>query len=294
LRRFEGEKHLIFFSIGFPDGPSNRLLVERANHSRVVIDAIQTSGTSPSPMPSRNPAPSPSPSMREFIGGNALRDLSEGTGGQASLYQMGDKALRRIDETSRAGYLLGYVPSRPAADGRYRRVAVAVGRPGLTLAYRQGYFATPVLGPVDRRKVQADVRLAYGARYSNEIRDLVLRLAGHAYSNDPAGGTQSVTITVAAKRLKLERVGERYKGTLDVLVGAFELSRTKGAADSRFVGEQRYSTDLDMDEAQYRGCLRDGVRLTVTLSRLPRRPEGVFVIVYDYGADLLGSREFIF
>ena len=53
-------------------------------------------------------------------------------------------AYDRIAEQIRAQYVLGYVSTNPAADGRWRKVDIRVRRPGsgqLRVRTRNGYFA---------------------------------------------------------------------------------------------------------------------------------------------------------
>ena len=51
------------------------------------------------------------------------------------------KIFRKAQEDSSHYYLLGYYAPTPPSDGRFRKVEVAVSRPRLRLAYRQGYYA---------------------------------------------------------------------------------------------------------------------------------------------------------
>lgn len=76
-----------------------------------------------------------------------LQQLAAETGGHAvfplSMKDV-DKAYARIVEQVRAQYLLGYVSSRTAADGTWRRVEIKVRKPGtrgLKLHTRKGYYA---------------------------------------------------------------------------------------------------------------------------------------------------------
>ena len=50
-------------------------------------------------------------------------------------------AFRRIEEDMRFHYLVAYSPSNENYDGRFRTVSVKVGRPGVQVQTRQGYYA---------------------------------------------------------------------------------------------------------------------------------------------------------
>lgn len=73
-----------------------------------------------------------------------LQRLAEETGGTAVFpFSMKDvdAAYDRIAAEIRAQYVLGYVSTNTAADGRWREVEVGVRRPGVRVRSRSGYFA---------------------------------------------------------------------------------------------------------------------------------------------------------
>ena len=71
-----------------------------------------------------------------------LNELASSTGG---LFFNNTNNLRpafeRVESDLRNYYLLGYTPSNPKFDGRFRKIEVRVKRPNVTLAARKGYFA---------------------------------------------------------------------------------------------------------------------------------------------------------
>ena len=91
------------------------------------------------------------------------------TGGESSRFDFARNALDKIDRTTLTGYLIGYYPSNPSRDGRYRKLDVRVNRRGATALFRHGYDATDEPA-VDRRtlltlrRVSADWRPSGGCR----------------------------------------------------------------------------------------------------------------------------------
>jgi VWFA-related protein len=73
---------------------------------------------------------------------DAMQTMADATGGEAFANTSG---LRNtIDEAIERGssyYTLAYLSTEQSWDGSYRKIRVEVARPGLTLAYRRGYFA---------------------------------------------------------------------------------------------------------------------------------------------------------
>ena len=84
----------------------------------------------------------------DLTGSRSVRDILETfarqTGGRAWFPERaGDlgEVYKRIAEDLRQQYTLGYVSTNAARDGRWRRIAVQVARPGLVVEARAGYYA---------------------------------------------------------------------------------------------------------------------------------------------------------
>jgi Ca-activated chloride channel homolog len=77
-------------------------------------------------------------------GDNALRQLTETTGGRAffpfSANQL-SSAFQNIDRELRSQYNLAYVPTNKERDGSFRNIKVRIGRDNVRIRYRKGYFA---------------------------------------------------------------------------------------------------------------------------------------------------------
>jgi VWFA-related protein len=75
-----------------------------------------------------------------------LAELAEGTGGFL-IANTNDlrTPLARLMEDVRTHYEIGYAPASANWDGRFRKIAVEVARPGLRIQTRNGYFALPKL-----------------------------------------------------------------------------------------------------------------------------------------------------
>ena len=88
------------------------------------------------------------PTPTERAGPELLHDLSEETGGEMfrvdNLAEMGDIA-EKVSTELRNQYLIGYQPSDPTLDGKWRKVKVKVnpspGLPRLNVHARTGYYA---------------------------------------------------------------------------------------------------------------------------------------------------------
>jgi VWFA-related protein len=102
----------------------------------------------PSRMPRRTPPQMPSEEetleMDYERGGTYLWELATRTGGaRFEARTIGDtsEVFKRVADELRHQYTLGYVPTNPPRDGKYRRIRVKVNRDGARAQARPGYWA---------------------------------------------------------------------------------------------------------------------------------------------------------
>ena len=79
-----------------------------------------------------------------YGGEGVAKKLSEDTGGRAISVRSEKKleeAFDQISEELRHQYILGYYPSKPARDGKFRKVKIETTRPQLKVLARKGYYA---------------------------------------------------------------------------------------------------------------------------------------------------------
>jgi VWFA-related protein len=141
-------KALVFISVGLPLDP-NRIagqglgsnvaggqiqdmyldlleILEAAQRSNISIYGIDPGGL----------RIEPSPVSHRF-----LQILSENTGGFAVLNANDPtKQIEQIYQENQHYYLLGYQPSNPRTEGRFRKIEVRVTRPDATVRTRNGYY----------------------------------------------------------------------------------------------------------------------------------------------------------
>ncbi len=288
MRYLEGEKHLVFVceqGLFLPRVEDDHSLAAVANDARVVIDTIQTGGLWGGPLPSsyRSRPPIPGPSISHTFAMGTLKTISELTGGLSSIYRYADPALNRIDETTMSGYLLGYYPSNADWNGSYRKIDVKVDRPRVTVLFRHGYYGREVLVPFDREAFLSYSRIASAAAYDGDVHDLEVSLkASFVKGQGGAKPGVSVEVRVDLARVKLEEAGDRRVGVLDIAVFC---------ADTKddLVGDLWRKMDLNLTGETYLRLMKDGVTHTA-LVPVKSRPIYVKAIVYDRGADLIGSK----
>jgi VWFA-related protein len=126
----DGRKAILYFSREF--GVGDRVdnfnettnLIRRANDANVAFYSINPDGLT----------------MRGLRSG-ILTDLARESGGEATVTNNPDVALRRAVEQTGAVYLVGYSPSPLRRDGKFHKIKVNVKRSGLEVRARSGYWA---------------------------------------------------------------------------------------------------------------------------------------------------------
>jgi hypothetical protein len=295
MRHLDGEKHLAFVTprgIPLPRAENEINFAQVASDARVAVHILFTAGTVGAPPPrfvtgpnggraiDMRPVPTPAAVFGQTFVVQGLRRIADLTGGQLTAFKYGHEAFTKLDQTTRFHYLLGYYPTNPVMNGAFRRIEVKVNRPGVTVLYRRGYFATPQLVPLDRREFQTFTRISAAGRYTGPLSDIRVTL------KDPppvASGASEMTVegSIDVSRVKFEQSEGRYVATLDIAIYA-------GGEHESVVGDTMKKVDLRLTEESYRAVVRDGMAFSARIP-LSADPEHVKAIVYDYASDLLGS-----
>ena len=283
LRHFEGEKHIVFFTergLILPRLEEDEILASAANDARVAIDTVETGGI----YVGQPGGESAEGRWSQTFAFATLRRVAELTGGVSSIAEPGTTAMSRIDEVTRAGYLLGYYPSNSDWNGAYRKVAVRVSRPGVSVYYRHGYYSRKELEPFSRREFITADRIRAAASFRREIRDIRLRVdASLGKAQDAAGYEMSVAVNISAEKLAFTFVEGVHIGRISIAVFCFD---EKGNA----IGNSMQTADLKLKDENFQKIIGAGIPYKV---RFPVNPgvRRVRVVVYDFKADLIGSAD---
>ncbi|MEX2272253.1 MAG: VWA domain-containing protein [Vicinamibacterales bacterium] len=296
LRHLEGEKHMLFLTdngVQLPLTEGNSHLASVASDARIAINIIQTGGmvgpgparfvmtSSGSRLDMRN-VPTPGMVYRQSFSVRDLRMIADVTGGQMMAYTRSAPAFDRLNRGIGFQYLLAYAPAKSATDGRFRKIEIKVRRPGLRVHHRGGYYASPRIVPLDRRDFVTFSRIRAAAMHDKPIAHIPVSVARTApVSEGPRALDVQLTVDIARISLPVEN-GIR-RGVVDVAVYCGDEKRAP-------VGESLSKIDLTLTEEAYQGALKTGATFTIRVP-LSGTPRHVKAIVYDYGADLLGSAQ---
>jgi VWFA-related protein len=292
MRRIEGEKHLVFVSPGgltLPRAENDRDIAWQAADARVAMDIVHTDGMASyaahlGGAETRNPtAPAGFGSTFDWRDSTA-RTLAALSGGQfyARKHRNALGDMDAVDDATRAGYVLGYYPPNPEFDGKFRTITVRVNRPGATVAYRRGYFSRPPARPFDREAMTIYSRITAAANEQTGIADIPLKVSA-AVIRGATNLRTEVKLTIDSTRLHFVRREDKNVATIEL---AGFLLTDKG----RLVGQLWKAFELTYTDERLVEVKRDGVEMTFDVS-VAAPPEHVKMVVYDTGADLLGSRD---
>jgi VWFA-related protein len=278
LRHEPGERRIVqisLFGVSYPvringmpnidDEYEEKALATRLTDAGVALDLIYTYGTVGLTIGAR-------------LSGMNLTRLS---GGHFTSLRTVDAQLARMDEASRYGYVLGYSPSNPKLDGKYRNIDIKVHRPDVTVAFRRGYTAKAPLRPEDVRGARTKARLQEAAEAASDAVDIQFT-ASASVSGARGGPEARVDLSIDPGGLALPAVEGRREGIVNVLI-------LWGDRDQKLVGRVEKALKVSMDDAGYVQAARDGLPYSATTA-VSGEPAFVKVILYAYDADRMGSR----
>jgi VWFA-related protein len=231
LAAAKGRKSVILVSEGFIYDPNLSEFKDsvqasrRGNAALYFLDARGLTG-----MPTYFTAEFGPPIDSRDIGAVFLDTLQEAEGSESLAADSGGfsvkntndlgKGIQRIADESRSYYLLGYIPTSTARDGRFRKIQVKVpGRKGLSIRARKGYFA-PLDEKVEAKKPQAvdpDIQAALDSPYQEQ--GVPLRTTSYVFDETLLGKASAlIAADVDVSRFAYVEKDGRFQDTLDYLV----------------------------------------------------------------------------
>lgn len=127
--------------------------------------------------------------------------------------------MEKVAHDLRAYYLLGYIPTNPRHDGKFRKLQVEVRRPGLQVRARKGYYAPDEGKPEPRTPHGLDPLLRRSLDSPYSIDAIPLRMATYVFGPSASG---KVAVLVAADvdpaGVDFTEESGRFSATLDSYV----------------------------------------------------------------------------
>jgi hypothetical protein len=216
-----------------------------------------------------------SPPPGEF---DTMVTLADRTGGRA-FYNTNDinGAIRRAIDDSRVTYVLGYYPTHNEWNGRFREIKVEVGRPGMQVRSRKGYFAFPD-GPASNK--EAELALVEAAKSPLESTGLGLDVR---VDPDENSNTRQLKLAVRVEpsQVLLVKNGDRWKDDLDI-------KWVQVAADGHVLSSSSQTMNINLPQQAYEVFLSKGVTITREITLLEDAAE-LRLAARDGGNGAIGS-----
>jgi VWFA-related protein len=236
LRPLPEQKTLIYFASGLRlNGSDNqaqlRATVNAAIRANVTLNPIDARGLVATP-PLGDATRAPPGGLAMFTGGfaqtmaanfqrsqDSLYALARDTGGRA-MFDDNDLSLGIVQaaQAVTSYYILGYYSANTAADGKYRRVRVALNGPlaaSSTLAHRQGYYADKAFG----RFTAADKerQLEEALMLENPVTEITIAMELNYFQLNSAEYFVPVAVKIPGSELMLARRRGAARTLLDFI-----------------------------------------------------------------------------
>jgi VWFA-related protein len=216
-----------------------------------------------------------SPPPGEF---DTMVTLADRTGGRP-FYNTNDinGAIRRAIDDSRVTYVLGYYPTHNEWNGRFREIKVEVGRPGMQVRSRKGYFAFPD-GPASNK--EAELALVEAAKSPLESTGLGLDVRVDREENSNTRQLK-LAVRIEPSQVLLVKNGDRWKDDLDI-------KWVQVAADGHVLSSSSQTMNMNLPQQAYEVFLSNGVTITREITLLGDAAE-LRLAARDGGNGAIGS-----
>jgi VWFA-related protein len=296
LAEARGRKTLLFFSEGFimdTTVPNFRSLVQAARNANVAIHFVDvaspassiTGPGAPGGSAETGPVIEARDTLQAFASreSEGTRSIAADTGGTVISGTNLLEGLRRVANEGRAYYLLGYSPTDTKRDGRFRKIAVTVDRPGVTVRARQGYFAESSERDAPRAssdKLDPAVRAGLDSPFG--ATGIPLRLTSYVFGPQAGGKVQVLLVAEAdLAPLRLAPKNRRYSAALDSYVLVHDRSRDSLERDERLV-------ELDVPADTFTQVTQHGLPVRREFSLEPGRYQAT-LLLRDRATGAIGS-----
>jgi VWFA-related protein len=281
LRHFEGEKHLVFVTekgMSLPRFNDDEQLARAANDARVSIDVIQTGGIYVAQTGGQLVN-----SWNQTFAFQALRNISEWTGGITSIMETAQSGLDQMDKASRAGYVIGYSPSNETFNGTWRSINVKTRVPGAIVLFRHGYYARYEVISFDRRTFITQDRILAALTFSRTLGDLKVKMdCGLKASESGQGRDLVIALRIDPSKVVFRTTADKsHLGLLDIAVFWFD-------KNGQALGNSVQKAELKIADENFATVQKEGIRYNVRFP-VDAATRKLRVVVYDFKADLVGS-----
>ncbi len=275
-----GRKSMILVSEGFINDPNldqMKRVVQEARRANVAIYFLDVRGLTA--MPRSLSAETGPPPVNQEVGSMFIEHTLESAGSEQLASDSGGFTIKntndlgggiqRIANESRAYYLIGYNPTNPLRDGRWRKIQVKVNRKNVNVRARKGYYApfdedpSTITARKQDDKIHDEFRRALDS--PRDAEGIPLRLTAYVMGETILGkATTMIVADVNVSAFRFEEQDGRFVDTAEVVL----------VANHRETGE--YWDRSETVELGFASEPRQTGNLWYTLTREFELPPGVY------------------
>jgi VWFA-related protein len=293
LRAIEGQKLVVFLSGGLLTQEIISQLqdaIDAAIRANTIIDSIDAAGLSATPpggdasssLPVSLQAASIRPrldSEERFAKEDALNAMAVDTGGtffrnSNDLLGLMQTAISR----TQVSYLLGYYSTNTKRDGSFRKIAVKVNQPGVTVSARKGYFAPKGEEAFELAKNE-DIREAL--RTAEDLKDIPVTVGYNVTHSDPAHTLVAIQTRIDVRKIHFQKRENRNRNIFTIVTVVYD-------SNDRYVEGKETRIDFNLTDPSYRNVLEEGL-LAQASFRLEPGSYRLKTVVREAGETKLGS-----
>ena len=267
LSRMPGQRVMVFVSPGFiPSSlwPETSELIDRANHSGIVINTIDARGLYTPDL--LGDIANPSHASLRTAGFKAsyriaaqseqnrvLDDFASGTGGTFFHNRNDvDEGMREAVAAPALSYLLGFSPQNMKVDGHFHNLKVSLtGKQKYNLQARNGYYAPKTIadsGEAAKREIQEAIFS------QEEMHDVPVDLQTQFFKKDAATARLSVLTHFDLKGIRFHKMDGRNRDNLTIATAIFD-------ENGNFVAGGEKTVEMKLLDTTYNRLSRSGLTL---------------------------------
>ena len=197
---------------------------------------------------------------------DSLRTLADQTGGFASVNQNNvDAAFDRIVKENSSYYVLGYVSTNDKRDGRFRKIAVRVTRPGVTVRARQGYAAPRGrAAPLPKTESPMDDALKAAVESPLPTTGIPMRLFAAPYKGAAPNADVALSAELNIRGLRFDQKNGTFNDTLNTVT-------TVTDSDGKMRVNEKATVDMTLMPATLQRAQLVGFRVVSSVKLPPGR-----------------------
>jgi VWFA-related protein len=293
LRAIQGPKLIVFLSDGMLTldlMDQIQKAVDNSIQSDTVIDTINAGGLDATPL--FGDATQPYKPNPEVIGAkmrvesesrmaveDAMNALASDTGG-TYFHNNNDLLglMKSAANRSQISYVLGFYSTNPERNGKFRKLAVKVNRPGVVVTSRKGYFAPKGEETFEAEK-NADVKEAL--QNAQDFKDIPITVGYNITHPDASHAIVAVQTYIEVRKIHFQKRENRNRNIFTIVTVVYD-------SNDHYIEGRETRIDFNLTDPNYKNVMNEGLVAQASFRLAPGNYR-VKAVVREAGETKLGS-----